>query len=194
MLDSLSGERADRLSWLFVGLLVVAIVESVASHDLVWAAFLGLTLAILVLPPLLTEDWGTVLPPSVTALAALPAATRAFDLPWLTDYAVYVGVAAVALAVVVELAVFTDAEMAPWFADATVVMATMAAIGVWAVLQFYSDRWLGTDLLPTTDAVMWEFVRATVAGVAAAVVFEVHFAYLDPTDRRASDLSGGERG
>lgn len=194
MFDTLSEERARQLSWLSVGLLAVAMVESVLTDDLVWAALLGVTLVVLVLPPVAARDVGTVLPPSVTGLAALPAVTRAFDLPWLTDFAVYGGVAAVALAVVVELTLFTETEMAPWFADLTVVLTTMAAIGLWAVLQFASDRWLGTELLTTTDAVMREFVRATAAGVLAAGVFEVHFEVVEPNDERASDLPEGERG
>ncbi|WP_205410968.1 hypothetical protein [Halorussus rarus] len=72
----------------------------------------------------------------------------------------------------------------------------MAAIGAWAVLQFYSDRYLGTDLLGGLHAVNWEFVRATVAGVAAAVVFELYFEHGPEGGREesVSEVAEGEGG
>jgi hypothetical protein len=135
-----------------------------------------------------------MLPPEVTAMAVLPGVTRALGPAWITEYATYIGVAAVALAVVVELALFTEAEMSPWFADMMVVLTTMAAIGVWAILQFYSDQYLGTEFFGSLDALMWEFIKATGAGVAAAVVFELYFEYQTPSDTNLADLPEGDSG
>lgn len=194
MFESLPGDRPIRLSWLLAALLAATVVGTAIDDDLVWTAFLALALAILLLPPVVARDPGAVLPPAPVALAVLPGATRLLGPSWLTDYAVYAGVAAVALAVVVELSLFTDAEMSPRFADAMVVLTTMAAIGVWVVLQFGSDRFLGTDLLATKRAANLAFVRATVAGVVAAAVFELHFDYDHPVERDTSDLPEGERG
>ncbi|WP_435180200.1 hypothetical protein [Halorussus sp. AFM4] len=190
--DSLSG--ADAVNWALVGVLALAIVENLVDGDLVWTGFLAATLVVLAVPLVAFRDAAATLPPAVTALAVLPGVTRAVGPTWLTDYAVYVGVAAVALAVVVEVSLFTEAELAAWFADALVVLTTMAAIGVWAVLQFFSDRYLGTDLLAGLHAVNWEFVRATVAGLAAAVVFEAYFEAEGGRGESVADVAEGEDG
>lgn len=184
----------DTLSWVFVGGLALAILENLVDGHLIWTAFLGVTLVVLVLPAVALRDASAMLPPEITAMAVLPGVTRALGPAWATEYAAYVGVAAVALAVVVEIALFTEAELSPWFADAMVVLTTMSAIGVWAILQFYSDRYLDTEFLGSADAVMWEFIRATGAGVAAAVVFELYFEYKMPSDTTTSDLAEGDSG
>lgn len=182
-------------SWVLVGLLALAVLENVRSGDAVWTGFLVVTFAILLFPPLAARDPWEMLPPEVVALAVLPGVVRAlwrFGPTWVGEYATYVGVAAVSLAVVVELTRFTEAEMAPWFADATVVLMTMAAIGVWAIVQFYSDQYLGTDLLGSLNATMWAFVRATVAGVLAAVFFELYFHVRESVDANPPGSLRGE--
>ena len=190
--DSLSD--ADLASWALVGVLALTTVVTLARGDLVWTGFLAATLVVLVIPAAVRRDAAATLPPAVTALAVLPGVTRAVGPAWLTRYAVYVGVAAVALAVVVELSLFTEAEMAAWFADALVVLTTMAAIGVWAVVQFYADRYLGTDLLGGLHAVNLEFIRATVAGLAAAVAFAAYFEVEGDRDESVGDVAEGEAG
>jgi hypothetical protein len=192
-LESLANDGGE-LSWVLVALLALAILENFVDGHLIWTAFLGVTLVVLVLPAAVFRNTSAMLPPEVTAMAVLPGVTRAVGPAWLTEYATYIGVAAVALAVVIELALFTETEMSPWFADAMVVLTTMAAIGVWAILQFYSDQYLGTEFLGSPDAVMWEFVRATGAGVAAAVVFELYFEYETPSDANLADLPEGDSG
>ena len=193
-LDLLGDEDVDGVSWLLVGILVLVILENLVHGDLVWTAFLLAGLVLLVLPAVVLRDPSAMLPPEVTVLVVLPGVTRALGPVWATEYATYLGVGAAALAAVVEVSLFTDTEMAPWFADAMVVLTTMAAIGVWAILQFYSDKYLGTELLGSQNAVMWEFLRATVAGLAAAVVFEFYFQHREPADAEASDLARGDGG
>ena len=63
-----------------------------------------------------------------------------------------------------------------------VVITTMAAAGLWAVGQWLSDLYLGTGFLlgrgteeEVEAALMWDFVAATVAGLAAGVLFEFYF-------------------
>ncbi|MFC4448960.1 hypothetical protein [Halorussus aquaticus] len=193
VLESLTDDGGG-VSWLLVGVLALAVLENLVDGDLVWTAFLVATLVVLVLPAVVLRDPDAMLPPTVTALAVLPGVTRAVGPAWVTEYATYVGVAAVSLAVVAELTLFTEAELSPRFADAMVVLTTMAAIGAWAVLQFYSDRYLGTELLGSKRAVNWEFVRATVAGVVAAVVFELYFESETSSDANLADLPEGDCG
>lgn len=194
-LEAVTEGDAGWLSWLLLGVLVLTIPENVVYGDLVWTVFLAAAVVVLALPPLVARDPSVMLPPEVLALATLPAVTRTFwtfEPLWVGEYALYLAVAAVALAAVVEVTQFTDVEMAPWFADVTVVLATMAAIGVWAVLQFYSDQYLGTNLVGSLDTVMWEFIQATVAGVVAAVVFEVYFQVRAPVDAAGPGAMGEE--
>lgn len=194
LFDLLGDEDVDGASWLLVGILALAILENLVHGALVWTAFLLAGLVLLVFPAVVLRDPSAMLPPEVTALVVLPGVTRALGPAWATEYATYLGVAAAALAVVAEVSLFTDAELAPWFADVMVVLTTMAAIGVWAILQFHSDRYLGTELLGSKNAVNWEFLRATAAGVVAAVVFELYFQYREPADAEASDLARGDGG
>ncbi|WP_205254468.1 MULTISPECIES: hypothetical protein [Halorussus] len=111
MSDSLSA--ADVASWVLVGVLALTILENLVDGDLVWTGFLAATLVVLVVPAAAFRDLTATLPPAVTALAVLPGVSRAVGPAWVTEYAVYVGVAAVALAVVVEVSLFTEAEMRP---------------------------------------------------------------------------------
>lgn len=191
-LDTLTDDETGA-SWLLVGVLALATLENLLRGDLVWTGFLAVTLVVLVLPAVLARDASVTLPPTVTALAVLPGVTRAVGPAWVTEYATYVGVAALALAVVAELSLFTDVEMASWFADALVVLTTMAAIGAWAVVQFFSDQYLGTDLLASKNAANWEFIRATAVGIVAAAGFEFYFEHEVGDDASASDLAEGER-
>jgi len=192
VLESLADDGGGA-SWVLVGLLALSIPVTVVSGDPVWIAFLVADLAVLVLPAVAFRDPAVMLPPEITALAVLPGVSRVVAPAWITEYATYVGVAAVSLAVVVEIALFTEAEMSERFADAMVVLTTMAAIGVWAVVQFHADRYLGTEFIASPDALMWEFVRATAAGVVAAGVFRLYFRARAPRERVALDASGDEQ-
>ena len=103
--------------------------------------------------------------------------------------------AAVALVIAVELHVFTPVEMDYRFAVLFVVITTMAAAGVWAVVRYAFDLYFGTALLlPATRTeaalaaaehqLMMEFVYSTLAGVLAGVVFEFYFRRYAPRGDR----------
>jgi hypothetical protein len=62
------------------------------------------------------------------------------------------------------------------------VVFTVASAGVWALLRWSSDIYLGTSFIVSEEALMWEFVLATVSGVVAGVIFDIYF----------ERLSGGE--
>ena len=193
-LDAVANDDANRVSWLLVGVLAVAVAVSVLRGNSIWTLFLAATLAILLVPPVVLRDFSEMLPPEVTGLAVLPALVEAVGPEWVTEYALYLGVGAMAFAVVVELSLFTDVEMSPWFADVTVVLTTMAAIGTWAIVQFYADRFLGTDLIVSRTNLMREFIRGTIAGIVAAGVFELYFQFRAPTEATTPDVTGGEEG
>nr|WP_272931458.1 hypothetical protein [Halobacterium noricense] len=182
------------MSWLLVAVVVASAAES-ALTDPVWAAFALLAAGVAVIPPVAFGNVRAMLPWEVLALAALPVVGRALSATGLTsDVATYVGVAALALVVAVELDVFTRVRFANWFSVVFVVVATMATAGFLAVLGWLSDLALGTTfVLPTppltpaeehaaVTALVQDFAAATVAGVLAAAVFVWYF-------RRRADAS-----
>ena len=172
------------LSWLLTAFVGVVVVQNVLAGRLLWAGFAASVAVLALVPPLAHRDPVVMLPWEVLVLGALPLLGRALATAVLTtQVATYLAVAALALVVAVELDVFTSVRMTTWFAVLFVVISTMAAAGVWAVVQWLSDIYLGTafvvkpGLTPEEmDAlVMWDFVAATAAGVLAGVVFEGYF-------------------
>ena len=178
------GNRASVLSdgrgnayagWALLGVLAVVVGENLLDGDLLWAG-LALSAGVLVaLPALFTRDRETMPPWEVVALVVLPVVVRSLVTGQIVQLATYLSVAALALLVAVELDAFTSVEMTASFAVAFVVVVTMAAAGTWAVVQWYSDQWLGTHFLTTPDALMWDLVGASLTGVVAGALFGLHF-------------------
>lgn len=181
------------VAWGLVALLVLSAIGGVLTGDLVWVAFIAAIVALVVLPAVRFRDPRAMLPWEVLALATLPVLTRLLvtgvEILGVTltgRISTYFAVAAVALIVAVELDVFTPVRMTHTFAVFFVVIATMAAAGVWAVVKWTSDHLLRTAFYPppgapvevTTaahEALMWDFVAATVIGVLAGVLFDWYF-------------------
>ncbi|MFT4930792.1 MAG: hypothetical protein ACI91T_000665 [Natronomonas sp.] len=179
------GRYNAALGWLFaVALLGVAGREVIAGETL-WATFVG-GVAILVVLPMIAYRNPLVMPPwEVIGLAALPVIGRAIASFQLTsDLATYLSVAAIALLVAVELHAFTSVRMTIGFAVLFVVVTTMATAGVWAVVRWLSDLWLGTGFIGDETELMWEFVNSTAAGVVGGGVFEFYFRRRAKPDRR----------
>ncbi|WP_396612182.1 hypothetical protein ACH9L7_02535 [Haloferax sp. S1W] len=178
------------LAWLFVGFLVaVAIGSVVTGGDLVWGGFAAVVAALVVVPAISFREPSAMLPWEVVALASLPLVARVLirgqtigGFAFTGRLSTYLAVAAVALIVAVELDVFTPVRMNRSFAVFFVVIATMAAAGIWAVVQWLSDLYLGTQLLLNSrpkhiieETLMWDFVAATVSGLFAGLLFEYYF-------------------
>jgi hypothetical protein len=176
------------LGWVFV--LVVALIglESAVDRDWIWVLLTLSVVALAVLPPAVFRDPVVMLPWEVLALVSVPLLGRGIFGGLLADVAGYLGVAAVALVLAVDLDVFTPVKMTTWFAVVFVVLTTMATAGVWAVLRYASDVFLGTTLIYPSpppvppaveeialEALMWDFVAATVGGIGAGLVFALYF-------------------
>lgn len=192
------GRYNAAIGWLFaVALLGVAVWEVVIG-DILWAAFVG-GVAILVVLPMIAYRNPLVMPPwEVIGLAALPVIGRAVASFQLTsDLATYLSVAAIALLVAVELHAFTSVRMTIGFAVLFVVVTTMATAGVWAVVRWLSDLWLGTGFIGDETELMWEFVNSTAAGIVGGVVFEFYFRRRARPDQRlpadVRDVVAGEQ-
>jgi hypothetical protein len=149
-----------------------------------------------------------MLPWELLALAALPVigrtivAGRTFgDLTLTGRVTTYLAVAAVALIIAVELDLFTTVRMNDQFAVLFVVVTTTAAAGIWAVSQWLSDIYLGTSFLlgrgpehVVEEALMWDFVAATIAGVLSGVLFEFYFRRRSGADQRLPESRRGSGG
>jgi hypothetical protein len=174
------------LAWLLVGFVALVAVGNVAISELLWAGFALAVAALAVVPAVRFRTPWAMLPWEVLALAAFPLVGRTFTLVagvGTGALATYLAVAAVALIVTVHLHVFTPVDMNAAFAVFFVVVATMAAAGVWAVVRFALDTLLGTTFLlkPGLEEsvvernLMFEFVYSTIAGVGAGLVFDQYF-------------------
>lgn len=173
------------LAWLLVGFLVIVAGGSLLQDDLLWAMFAGCVAALALVPPIAYRNTEAMLPWEVLVLAALPVLGRELaTLALTTRVATYLSVAALALIVAVELHVFTPVQMTHWFAVLFVVVATIATAGVWAVVQWLSDVYLGTHFLHSEYRLMWDFVYATIVGIVAGIVFELYFRRVIPAENR----------
>ncbi|MBS3760314.1 hypothetical protein [Halodesulfurarchaeum sp.] len=176
------------IGWLLLAILALVGVESALDGDWVWVIVSFSVVGLGILPSLVFSDHFVMLPWEVLALGIVPLVTRGLFAGLVADIAAYLAVAAVALVIAVELEVFTPVRMTTWFAVFFVVVTTMATAGIWAVLRWLSDVFLGTTLVysspPPVDpaieevalkALMWDFVAATVGGVLAGVIFALYF-------------------
>lgn len=171
------------LGWLLVGLVALVVVESLVDGDLLWAAFAASLGGIALLPPLAYRSPTAMLPWEILLLAVLPIIGRRFaTVPATGNLSRYLSVAAIALIIAVELQLFTPVRMTPRFAISFVGVATLATAGFWAVIRWIADQLLGTTFLldpeltehAIEEALMWEFVASTIAGVGAGLVFAVY--------------------
>lgn len=189
------------LAWLLTGLLGVAAAVNALGGDLVGAAFPLALLVLAVVPAVALRNPRAMLPWEVFAVAAVPvivrtlvAGQRVGPVTLTGRVTTYFAVAAVALMLAVELDVLTPVRMNRPFAVLFVAVTTTAAAGLWALLQWSSDVYLGTALLldgrperVVEQALMWDFVAATVAGVGAGALFDYYFRRRDRAARRSLD-------
>lgn len=181
------------LAWILVGFVASVVVGSAAAGDLLWAGFAAVLGVLALVPALAHRDPLVMLPWEVLVLAALPLIGRTFaTVPLTSRFATYLAVAAVALVIAVELHLFTPVLMTPSFAVLFVVVGTMATAGVWAVVRWSLDLYLGTSFLldpalaehEIETRLMWEFVFSTAAGLLAGVIFEGYFRRVARLDER----------
>ncbi|MFC4359159.1 hypothetical protein ACFO0N_14525 [Halobium salinum] len=207
--DVVESERTNAVAgWLLVVFLSLTAGYEVARGELLWAGFVLTLVGLTLLPAVVSRNPEAMLPVEVLALAALPLVGRVLisgqsvgGVLLTGRVTTYLAVAAVALVIAVEIDVFTPVKMNHSFAVLFVVVATMAAAGVWAVAQWLSDLYLGTTFLLGTglpedaveEALMWDFVAATVAGLGAGVLFEYYFRRRANARARVAEASGTGR-
>lgn len=193
------------LGWGFVGVLCLAAGLAVVNGRSLWAGFTLTLVALAVVPAVAFRRLDAMVPWEVLALASVPAVGRLLVVGQTVGgvtltgrVTTYVAVAAAALIVAVELDVFTSVRMTHTFAVVFVVVTTVATAGLWAEARWLSDTLLGTTVLldgrpehAIEEALMWDFVAATVAGAVAGVCFEYYFRrFADATPRYPTEAVG----
>ena len=164
------------VSWLLVVFLLVVVAESLLGGDLLWAGFTLAVAALAIVPAVAHRSPKVMLPWEVLLVAILPVFGRSFaTLAFTSRIATYLSVAAVALIAAVELHVFTTVRMNHAFAIVFVVVATLASVGIWTVVQWLSDIYLGTTIIVSLERSMWGFIWATVAGLGSGLLFDLYF-------------------
>lgn len=193
------------LAWLLVGVVLLVGAGSLTQGDILWTGFAATVAVLATLPAIAARSPRTMIPWEVLALAALPLIGRLSAVATglgSGKVATYLGVAAIALIVAVELTVFTPVEMTTGFAVFFVVVATMAAAGVWAVVRWIPDVLIGTTFLlspgvPEAEIehrLMLDFVASTAAGLGAGILFQLYFRQRARVEARIPTMDGDERG
>jgi hypothetical protein len=161
------------LAWLLLGVTGVVAVREVLGGTVLWGLF-GLCLVLVVAAPaLVTRDRLVIVPWPLPALAAAAGISRAYGI--FPEVAGYLAIVALALVVTVELDVFTSVDLSRRFVVAFAVLSTLAIQALWTVVQFYSDRWLGSDLLHSQAELQWDIVAVTVVAAAVGTAFVWYF-------------------
>lgn len=171
------------LAWLLVGVMGVTAVLAVVTGSILWGGFAIVVVIVALLPPLALRSGGIMLPWEILLFAGLPILGRSvLPVPQFGLWTTYLSVAAFGLIVAVELHLFTSVKMSPGFAIVFVAVTTIAVAGVWGVVRWLADLYLGTSLLLTPGVpeeiverrLMIEFVIATIIGLVGGLVFEFY--------------------
>ncbi|MGQ3720311.1 hypothetical protein [Natrialba aegyptia] len=174
-------------SWLLVIAIAGIGLSELLLGEVLWTTFAATLLVLALLPSIAFRSPLVMLPWEVLLLAALPMLGMALDATGLTGhFASYLSVAAIALVLAVELQMFTTVRMTPGFAVIFVIVSTLSAAALWALLRWSIGGLLDTPFTGTHDEIMWEFVYSAVAGLGSGIVFEVYFRRLGRLDQSYS--------
>lgn len=176
------------ISWAMVILLLVLGVVNLADGRLTWSVLIAALLVIIVAPALLLRKLSIMPSWYFVVLAIMPIVgnTTAYHF-FFTSIPIYFSVATIALLLAAEINWFTSVRMDSKFAVLLVVITTLAISGLWHLLHWLLDINFDTAFLldgrsqeAVNAAVMHDFIYATLAGVAAGVIFGWYFSSAKP--------------
>jgi hypothetical protein len=191
-LDRLVADRRRnaQLAWILVGALgALAVLEGVLGDP--WMAGVLVVVSILAaLPGPFYRTYTAMLPWEVLAVTVLVLGW--FAVAPGSVLAEYLTFAVVALLIAFEVHLFTTVRMSHRFALLFVTISTTAMAGVWALVRWSLDVTIGTTLAPGHEALMWEFVAATVVGVLAGGAFDLYVRWWEGRLDRLTPLLEGD--
>lgn len=187
--ESVISERTNALvGWVLVVSLFLGAIERLLVGEFVWSLFWVLLVALLSAPAVATRDWRAMVPWPLPGLAVLALVARGAGV--YPESAGYLSVVALALAVVVELDVFTPVEFSRRFAVVFAVLTTMAVEALWIIAQYYSDVWLETAFLSTQTELQEDIVAVSAVGFVVGGLF---YWYLATVESEQTDVSSSNR-
>ena len=176
------------LGWTATVVVALAAVESVLAGAVLWGVLAAIVAGVAALPAAATGDPTEMVAWPLPGVAAVAVVLRAAGV--YPDVTGYVAISSIALLLVVELDLYTDAELSRRFAVVFATMTTMALQAFWIVAQYYSDRWLGTAFIRTQAELQWDIVYVSAVSVALGILVDWYFRRFDPVGSFERAASG----
>lgn len=169
--------------WISILILLAVAVFNLLDGRLTWFVLSLFLIAVIAAPAILLKN-RLVMPQwyfIILAITPVLGNTSAYYF-FSTSIPVYLSVATIALLLVAEIDWFTSVKMNYRFAILLVIIGTLAISGLWHLLLWLMDTNLGTTYLldgrtadAINDAVMYEFIYATITGIVAGLFFGFYF-------------------
>ena len=180
------------IAWVAIILLLATAAWNAFTADFLWVAFALFGAGLIVLPAGAYHDVSVMPPWELLLFAVILIASHALPLPILvTQGATYLAVVALAAIVVAELQVFSAVEMTPYFAGVLVILLSMATAGLWVILGWFLDLYLGTTYFDSLTRLMWDLVTITVTSLFSAPLFVLYMNWRSLSDS-GEVRSGGD--
>ncbi|WP_406655981.1 hypothetical protein V7O62_09090 [Methanolobus sp. ZRKC2] len=171
------------IGWVLVSLLFLAGITNLMQGRLAWFILIVFVICAITAPAMLLRE-PSVMPSwyfIVIAIMPIIGGTTAYYF-FSTGIPAYFSVATIALLLAAEINRFTFVHMNYKFAIVLVVITTLAISGLWHLLRWVIDIVFGTAFLldgrspeAINSAMMHEFIYATIAGIAAGILFGLYF-------------------
>lgn len=161
------------IGWGLLGVVLLSAVQSVLTTSYLWSGFEVLFVAVSALPAVVSRDWRVLVPWPLLLVGTVALAAQ--SLGFHQELTAYTAVAAFALVFVAELDAYTEVEMSRRFAIGFAALTTMAIQGLWTIVRYYSDQWLGTEYVQSQADLQWDFVFVTVVALVVGGAFELYF-------------------
>ena len=165
--------------WSMVLLLLLLCIGNFIYGRFMWTILIAFVICIIIAPaiimrkPSVMPSWYFIL----IAIIPIVGNTTAYYF-FSTSIPFYLSVATIALLLVAEINWFTTVKMNYKFAIVLVIITTLAIAGLWHMLQWFLDMNFGTSYLldgrsddAINDAMMYEFIYATISGIVAGLLF-----------------------
>ena len=178
------------IGWTMVSFLFLMAITNLVHGRLTWS-ILSVFVIIITIPALLLRKPSVMPSWYFIAIAIMPiiGGTTAYYF-FSEGIPAYFSVATIALLLTAEVDRFTSVHMNYKFAIVLVVITTLAVSGIWNLLRWTTDVTLGTTFLlddrsyeAINTAVMYEFICATIAGIAAGILFGWYFRSIRSAER-----------
>ncbi|MEZ5334228.1 MAG: hypothetical protein R2741_02790 [Methanolobus sp.] len=175
--------------WTMVLLLSLLGIGNFIYGRFIWTILIAFVVVIIIAPAIRMRKFSVMPAWYFVFLAILPIVSS--STAWFffeTSIPFYISVATIALLLAAEINWFTSVKMNYKFAILLVIVTTLAISGLWHLVEWLLDIHFGTSYLlnalssdAINDAVMHQFIYATIAGIAAGLFFGWYFKYAKNT-------------